>query len=237
MMGIERPMSTSTDAGARPGAFPRPIPADDLTEAARQFLSHAGPRFLVANAAALWALRLSDRRVDATDVATAAGVVVWWPIQEWVAHRYVLHAPPRRIAGRRVDLAVARHHRKHHADPWNPEHTLLPTWFLAIAGPVHAGAWVLATRDRRRAIHGMACFATATVVYEWVHFLTHTAHRPRRSWFRTLQRRHRLHHFKDEHLWLGFTVPYVDDLLGTAPDPATVPVSETVRTLGVVDQP
>jgi sterol desaturase/sphingolipid hydroxylase (fatty acid hydroxylase superfamily) len=50
-----------------------------------------------------------------------------------------------------------------------------------------------------------------------------------------LQRRHRLHHFKDEHNWLGFTVPYVDDLFGTAPDPSSIPTSPTVRTLGIED--
>jgi hypothetical protein len=220
---------------AAPTEFPRPIPAADLGEAVRTFLSHAGPRLLVGHAVGLWALRARDRRVDRRDVATAAAIAAYWPVQEWVAHRHVLHAPPRQVAGRTVDLHVARHHRLHHADPWNPTHTLLPLWFLAAAGPVHAATWRLATGDRRRALTGMACFATATVAYEWTHFLTHTSYRPRRSWYRTLQRRHRLHHFKDEHLWLGFTVPYVDDLLGTAPDPSTVALSPTVRTLGVVD--
>jgi len=215
----------------------RPVPAADLGEAARRFLEHTGPRLLVGQALVLWVLRARDRRLDAIDVATAAGVVAYWPVQEWVAHRYILHAPPRRLGDRTIDLAVARHHRRHHADPWNPEHTLLPLWFLAIAGPVHVLAWKALVRDRRRALTGMACFTTATIVYEWIHFLTHTSHRPRRSWYRTLQRRHRLHHFKDEHLWLGFTVPYVDDLMGTAPDPATVPLSATVRTLGVTVSP
>ncbi|MEZ5183419.1 MAG: sterol desaturase family protein, partial [Acidimicrobiales bacterium] len=103
------------------------------------------------------------------------------------------------------------------------------------AVPVHAAAWVAITRDRRLALTGMTAFSAATLLYEWTHFLTHTAYRPKRSWFRRLQRRHRLHHFKDEHHWYGFTVPFVDDLLGTAPDPSSIETSPTVRTLGILE--
>ncbi len=214
---------------------PRPVPADDLGEAAQRFLEHAGPRLLLGQAVALWLWRARDRRVDAVDLAIAVGVLAWWPVQEWVAHRYVLHAPPREVAGRTVDLSVARHHRRHHADPWNPEHTLLPLWFLVPAVPLHLLAWRLLVRDPRHRRTGMAAFASVTVGYAWIHFLTHTSYRPARPWYRTLQRRHRLHHFKHEQLWFGFTVPWVDDLLGTAPDPATVATSPTVRDLGVAE--
>lgn len=214
---------------------PRPVPAATLADAARRFLEHPGPRLLVGQAAALWAWRARDRKVERADVAIVAGVALWWPVQEWVAHRWILHTPPRTVAGRQVDLAVARHHRHHHADPWNPELTLLPMWFLAPAVPAHLLAWRLLVRDPVRRRTALAAFATATAVYEWTHFLTHTSYRPAGAWYRTLQRRHRLHHFKDEQLWFGFTVPWVDDLMGTAPDPATVPTSPTVRTLGVTE--
>lgn len=232
MEPTHRPAPVPSSAGPAP-TFLRPVPADDLGHAARQFLAHPGPRLLLAQTVGLWAWRARDRRIDRVDVATAAAVVAWWPLMEWLAHRWILHARPGTVAGRTVDLRVAQHHRAHHRDPWNPELTLLPRWFLAVAAPLHVAAWALVARDRRRAVTGMACFSTATLAYEWTHFLTHTSLRPKRSWYRTLQRRHRLHHFKDEHLWLGFTVPWVDDALGTAPDPATVPVSPTVRTLGV----
>jgi sterol desaturase/sphingolipid hydroxylase (fatty acid hydroxylase superfamily) len=133
-------------------------------------------------------------------------VVVWWPVQEWLAHELILHAPPRKVV--LILLAVA----------------VSPLVWLGIA------------RGRPKvAATGLAATAAMTLVYEWSHFLTHTSHRPRRQWYRTLQRRHRLHHFKDEHNWYGFTMPFVDDLLGTAPDPAGLPTSPTVRTLGVED--
>lgn len=169
--------------------------------------------------------------MDLGDSAIVAGVAVWWPIQEWVAHRYVLHAEPRTVAGRTIDPTVARLHRQHHLDPW--KNVGLPLSFLIPAVPVHAGVWLLLARNPRRALTGMAAFSAATLVYEWTHFLTHTAYRPKRSWFRRLQRRHRLHHFKHEQHWFGFTVPFVDDLLRTAPDPRTLETSPTVRTLHV----
>lgn len=213
---------------------PRPVQVDGLCDAARTFLSQPSGRLLGAQAAVLAAIRATQGRPDRVDTAIVAGVVLWWPLQEWLAHRFILHAPPRRVLGRTIDPEVARMHRAHHADPWH--NTGLPMSFLVPAVPVHAAVWVALTRNRRRALTGMLAFGTTTLAYEWTHFLTHTSHRPKRSYFRTLQRRHRLHHFKDEHHWLGFTVPYVDDLFRTAPDPSTIATSPTVRTLGVEDE-
>lgn len=214
---------------------PRPVQVDGLAGAVRTFLRQPSGRLLGAQAVALAAVRATQGRPDRVDVAIAAGVAAWWPLQEWLAHRYILHAPPRRVLGRTIDPKVARMHRAHHADPWR--NTGLPMSFLVPAVPAHAAVWAALTRNRRRALTGMLAFGTTTLAYEWTHFLTHTSYRPKRSYFRTLQRRHRLHHFKDEHLWLGFTVPYVDDLFRTAPDPSTIPTSPTVRTLGVENEP
>ena len=51
---------------------PRPVAAATLADAARRFLEHPGPRLLVGQAAALWAWRAKDRRVDPADVAIVA---------------------------------------------------------------------------------------------------------------------------------------------------------------------
>lgn len=212
---------------------PRPTPAATLADAVRLFAGHPSPRILAGLSVALAGARVTRGPLRGRDVAVVAGVAAWWPFQEWLAHKYVLHAKPRRIAGRELDPAVARYHRRHHADPWRLDLALLPTWFLVPTGPLLGTLWLRATPDLPTALTGMAATSVATLVYEWTHFLTHTAYRPRHGWYRTLQRRHRLHHFKDEHLWYGFTVPFVDDLFGTAPDPATVETSPTVRTLGV----
>ena len=206
-----------------------------LRAAVATFLRQPSGAILAGQTAVLAALRFRRGRPDRRDLALVGAVAAWWPVQEWLAHRHVLHARPRTVAGRTVDLGVARHHRAHHADPWRLDTTFLPLWFLVPAVPLHALAWSRLAPDRRRAATGMLAFSTATLVYEWTHYLTHTSYRPRRAWFRELQRRHRLHHFRSEAHWYGFTVPFVDDALGTAPDPSTIPLSPTVRTLGVGD--
>ena len=67
--------------------------------------------------------------------------------------------------------------------------------------------------------------------YEWVHFLIHTAHRPRSRYYRSIWRNHRLHHFKNEHYWHGITNTVADHVLHTAPDQRDVPRSRNARTL------
>ena len=62
--------------------------------------------------------------------------------------------------------------------------------------------------------------------------MVHTRYRPRTRLYRTLARRHRLHHFRNEHYWLGVTSNTGDRLLGTLPKHKTdVPLSETATTL------
>jgi hypothetical protein len=68
-------------------------------------------------------------------------------------------------------------------------------------------------------------------VYEWTHYLIHTAYRPRSRAYRRIWRNHRLHHFKNEHYWHGITNTVADRVLGTEPDQRDVPRSPTARTL------
>ena len=83
----------------------------------------------------------------------------------------------------------------------------------------------------------MVFFTLATLLYEWVHYLTHTPYRPRSAYLRRIVRNHRLHHFKNEHHWYAFTAPLVDTLFGTNPEPGDVDLSPTVHTLGIEDLP
>ena len=85
-----------------------------------------------------------------------------------------------------------------------------------IAGPVPLGAMISA------AIAGYCM----VFVYEWTHFLIHTAYVPRTRAYKTIWRNHRLHHFKNEHFWHGITNNLSDRVLGTNPDQRDVPKSE-----------
>jgi hypothetical protein len=68
-------------------------------------------------------------------------------------------------------------------------------------------------------------------IYEWTHFLIHTAHRPKSRFYKAIWRNHRLHHFKNEHYWHGITSTVADRVLRTSPDQKDVPRSHTARSL------
>jgi Fatty acid hydroxylase len=202
-----------------------------LAGAAREFMSRPGPRIIAAKAAASWARRATLGPVRWREVGVAAGVLAWWPFQEWLAHRYLLHLEPFEVAGQRIDPSFARVHRAHHRQPRDIGQTLLPLDVLGVAIVASAGLWHLACRDRRIATTGMATYASAALVYEWTHYLVHTGYKPRSGLFSRIRGNHRNHHYKNEAFWLGFTVPQVDAWLGTEPDPRDVPRSPTARNL------
>jgi len=69
--------------------------------------------------------------------------------------------------------------------------------------------------------------------YEWVHLLVHASYRPKNRYYRRLAVNHRLHHYRNEHHWLGVTSNLGDRLLGTLPaNKSDVDLSATARTLG-----
>jgi hypothetical protein len=202
-----------------------------LGAAARAFFSHRGPRLIAAKVAAAWLERAFAGPPTLKELPVAAAVFAWWPFQEWLAHKHLLHFEPREMGGQRVDPLVARAHRTHHEEPRDVAFILLPVEVLAAAIPINAALWHLICRDRRVAATGMASYATAALLYEWTHFLVHTGYAPRGRFFARVRRNHRNHHYRNEAYWLGFTWPDVDRWLGTEPDPKSVPRSATARNL------
>lgn len=200
-------------------------------QALRVFFSKRTPRTIAKIAAGSWAARLFLGPPGLRDVAAAATAIAIWPFQEWVMHKYLLHVEPRTIAGVRIDPDFARAHRDHHADPRDIDGTLLPTKVVHLAGPVAAGLWLLAFGPTRAAVTGMATYSTMTLFYEWTHFIVHTNVKPKTAYGERVRRNHRLHHFRHEGYWFAFTVPLIDRLFGTAPDPKTITRSPTAMDL------
>lgn len=195
------------------GSTSRSVPRT-LAEAAASFFTFGSPRLLLVQLAAAVVLRPWLGRPGLADAAVVAGVVLYWPLQEWVLHRYVLHARPLRLGSRTFELGAARTHRRHHDRPLDLGGTLLPTGTVALLVPIHLAFWTLLL-PAGPACTGVACLGAAALLYEWIHFLTHTAHRPRGAWFREVKRRHMAHHQRDPQRWFGFVVPRLDDWLGT----------------------
>lgn len=213
-----------------------------LGEAGREFAKRHSPWIILAAIAVLVAVRALIGEPTWRDAVAVAAMLVVYPFGEWAIHVYLLHAEPIEIRGRRFELVTTREHRSHHRQPNDLMTLLLGPKELAgllliavplvaaagglliglVAGPVPIGAMVSA------ALAGYVLVG----VYEWVHFLIHTAYRPRSRYYRGIWRNHRLHHFKNEHYWHGITQNLSDRVLGTNPDQSGVPRSETARTLG-----
>jgi fatty acid hydroxylase family protein len=212
-----------------------------LGGALRGFLRKESPWVLLAGILALVVVRALIGEVTWRDGVAVAALVVIYPFGEWAIHVYLLHAKPLRIRGRKVETVAAKAHRAHHREPNDLDMVLLYWWqaaFLMLvavpltiavgallvtvfAGPVPLGALLSA------AIAGYCM----VFVYEWTHFLIHTAYVPSSSAYKAIWRNHRLHHFKNEHFWHGITNNLSDRVLGTNPDQREVPKSETARTL------
>jgi hypothetical protein len=212
-----------------------------LGRARREFLRKESPWAIGAGIVALAVIRILVGDPSWRDAVAVAAMVAVYPFGEWAIHVYLLHAKPIRFRGMKIDTMAARAHRAHHSEPNDLDMVLLYWWQAALlmllavpftvglgallvtlaAGPVPLGALVTA------ALTGYCMI----FLYEWTHFLIHTAYRPRSAAYNAIWKNHRLHHFKNEHFWHGVTNNISDRILGTNPEAKEVPKSRTARTL------
>ncbi len=209
--------------------------AQSLGQTVASFFGHGSPRVLALQLVVAAALRPFFGGPSLADALVVAAVVAYWPLQEWVLHRVVLHARPRAIGRFRIDTAPARAHRRHHRDPRDLRWTVLPARSMVVLVPLHVVFWLAVARTTATALTGMCALGAAALVYEWIHFLCHAPYRPRSAYVRRVRAHHSLHHFKNERYWHSFTVPALDRLFGTGPRPSEVPLSPTCRDLGITE--
>ncbi len=209
----------------------RPLRVASLREAAHTFFAYASPRFLAVHSSAAFALRIWWGDFGLLDLVVAGAVACTWPFFEWFLHQHLLHMKPRTVAGHTIDPEFARVHRYHHRHPWNLRAVFLPLRVPVVLAPMHCLIW-LWLLPTPAALTGIWALATAALTYEWVHYLTHTSYRPQTRYFNRVKRWHHWHHFRNEHYWHAFTAPHIDVWMGTAPDPKSVPHSQTARDLG-----
>lgn len=210
-------------------AAPHPrAPGLRLSDAARIFFRHGSPRILVGFAVYAIAYRVWVGGFSVWDVVLASLQVAVQPMTEWLIHVLVLHARPRRIGPFTFDTRLARDHRSHHTDPHEPR-----WWFIPIPSGilVFAGVAIVSHLVLPQALAATFTLMTVLIglVYEWTHYLCHSTYKPRWRYLKFLVRHHRLHHFKNEHYWMGVTVVGGDRLLGTLRSPRDVPTSPSCR--------
>jgi fatty acid hydroxylase family protein len=212
-----------------------------LGAAWRDFGGRWSPRVLAAGFGAVLVLRLVLGGWTWRDAVAAAAMLVIYPFGEWAIHVHLLHLPPFRLRGRKVELATSRNHREHHEQPHRLGLILLgpleAMGLLLVAVPVAVVipcvllGLTVGTVPLGAAITGVLTGYALVFAYEWTHFLIHTAYRPRSRYYRAIWRNHRLHHFKNERYWHGITNTVADHALGTYRDQRTVKRSRTARTL------
>ena len=156
---------------------------------------------------------------------------------EWLIHVFILHWRPRVVIGVEVDTLLARDHRRHHADPRDVPLVFIPwralLWVVAVPGlAVPLGVGALVGADLSVTLSFVLTLAVVLLAYEWTHYVIHSDYKPRTRAYKAIWRNHRLHHYKSEHYWFSVTTSGTSDrLLGTFPDPASVPTSPTAKDL------
>ncbi|MCR9163110.1 MAG: sterol desaturase family protein [Nannocystaceae bacterium] len=217
----------STSPSSPRASHPR-APGLRLPDAARIFFRHGMPRILVGFAVYTVAYRVWVGGFTVWDLALVSLQVAFQPMTEWLIHVFVLHARPRRIGPLTLDPRLARDHRSHHTDPHEPR-----WWFIPISSGILVFVSVAVLSHLVLPQPLAATFTMTTVliglVYEWTHFLCHSSYKPRSRYLKYLVRHHRLHHFKNEHYWMGVTAVGGDRLLGTLRSPRDVPTSPSCR--------
>ena len=206
-------------------------PTRTLQEAFSVFVDHPTPSLILGLLGTSAGARALSGKLRPTDAAIAAAVAAWWPFQEWWMHKDILHIEPREIAGFKIDPYFARRHRQHHENPSNFEDVFLPVGVVLGSFAFIAAASYAISKSRRTMWSTMASMSGAALVYEWIHYLTHTDYRPRSSWFRKVWTNHRMHHYRNEKHWYAFTNPWMDDWFRTGGSPKDVPLSASCRTL------
>lgn len=229
--GILRGVATSAEVGSSPRPLAAPESPRTLGEALPIFLRFGSPRLLLAALAISLAVRLALGGFSAWDLAPLAGLLLFWPLEEWLIHVFILHARPIRVLGRVFDFEVPRKHREHHRDPWKLELLFIPMSSFLYSLPLTVLVWFLVTPSAALAWTGISAHLALALHYEWVHFLVHTRVTPRTRRYQRLWKNHRRHHFKNEHYWFGVTMLSGDRLLRTAPAHDAVPTSPTCRAL------
>ncbi len=205
----------------------------------RAFVGISSAQIIAGFAAVLLVARLVVGDWSWGDLIVLVATIALTGFFEWCVHLFLLHAPTDSL--RMTKLGTGVGHRQHHLDPANMVSLLLRASDAAIFSAlfaVFAALWVVPLMF----ITGQALLAPyltgyllaiiGLLHYEWTHLLVHTKYRPKSRYYKRLARNHRLHHYRNEHYWLGVTSNLGDRALRTLPrDKSDVPLSETARTL------
>ena len=203
-----------------------------MRDAFATYIRYPSPRLLLGLLAATLIARIVVGQWSWWDLVVVAVLVAAQPFVEWLIHTFILHFRPREVAGRQVDLHLAKKHRVHHLDPKRIDAVFIPMRSLIIGLPILV-VLVLLIFPLPIALTILVTQAAIGNVYEWTHFYVHSGCKPKNRYAAYIERAHRLHHYRNENYWMGVTNHLGDHVLGTFPNKDDVPVSPTAKTLGI----
>lgn len=234
VMVLRRFQSTWTfaSAGATSSESRRTI---TLKQAAHGFVRIRGVQILMAGIVVTGAIRVLVAEWSWWDVAIVAASGAMWPFQEWFLHAYLLHMKPFHVFGRTIEPIFIKSHRIHHLDPWEPGSGVVSVYFVTLYIALLPVAWHFAL-PLSQSLTGVVASLILIFTYEWTHYLIHTTYKPKRLWYTSLWRNHRLHHFKNENYWYGVTTFVADIVLHTHPTRDTIANSHSCLTLRSQDE-
>ena len=210
-----------------------------LGQVARTYFGHRSPHVILTGLSIALVVRVLVGGYDIADLVVLAVTISMVGAVEWFIHLFLLHAPTDSL--RMTKFKTGAGHREHHLDPDNIGWLMLgppdaavfivmllawnATWPLLVA-------WALGASLLSTYLTAVVASYVMLAHYEWTHLLVHTRYRPKVGYYRRLVTHHRLHHYRNEHNWLGVTSRVGDRALGTLPaSKSDVPLSDTARTL------
>ena len=217
-------MTTSTERVVRKGFT--------LSVASHEFWGHPSPRMIGATLLVALTARIVVGDWQITDALVPLVMVAVFPFFEWMIHVFILHWRPKRVGALTIDPLLARKHREHHVEPRNVPVIFIPSKALRWVLPLTVAVALLAFPRLGLGLTYLVFVTVLGLGYEWCHYLIHSDYKPKKQVYRVIWRNHRQHHYKNEHYWFTVTSSgTADRVLGTYPDPATVPTSPTAKNL------
>lgn len=203
-----------------------------LQDAAREFRTHPSPWMIGATLVTALSARVAVGGWRFEDALVLVVMLAAFPFFEWTIHVVILHWRPLRLLGLTIDPLLARKHREHHGDPRDVPVIFIPWQSLLWVLPTAVAVALFAFPRLGAGLTFLTFLAALGLVYEWTHYLIHSDYKPKSVVYRAIWRNHRQHHYKNERYWFTVTSSgTADRVLGTYPDPATVPTSPTAKNL------
>jgi hypothetical protein len=203
-----------------------------LAQAATGFIRHPSPWLIGTVLVSVAVARVVVGDWRPSDAWLPLVMLAAFPFFEWIVHTAVLHWRPKRLGRFTVDPLLARKHREHHADPRDVPLVFIPWQALVWIQVATVAIGLLAFPRLGLGLTFLVVSGTLALCYEWTHYLIHSDYRPRSRVYHKVWRDHRLHHYRNEHYWFTVTTSgTADRILGTYPDPQTVPASPTAKAL------